>query len=142
MADGDAPAPTGDLRAFLDSQRGTDLAIAAPFYDDLPFGSPHFSALQWLGARGLNPSYKATPDLKLTCRRGLVKLSRILAAEGKSRDPPRHDPQGRLRGSDICLWLRQADYQLPNEARHGALQDQPLDLADFSELAYQALAPR
>ena len=129
--------PTPELQRLLVERGGV-----ITFYDDLPPDSPHFAALQWLGARGLNPGYSATPDLQLTRRHGWVKLGRILAAEGIPWEPPQDDPQGRLRGSDVSLWLRQAGCQLPKEASLDALQDQPLDLADFATLVYHALVPR
>ncbi|MBM3759790.1 MAG: FAD-dependent oxidoreductase [Acidobacteria bacterium] len=36
------------------------------FFEDLPFDDPDFAAFQWLGARGLNLGYRATPDKVLT----------------------------------------------------------------------------
>jgi hypothetical protein len=36
------------------------------FFEDLPFNDPDFPAFQWLGARGLNKGYLATPDKMLT----------------------------------------------------------------------------
>jgi hypothetical protein len=112
------------------------------FYHDLPFDSPHFAALQWLGARGLNPGYEATPELKMTRWHGWVKLGRILDAESKTWNAPQDDPQSVLRGRDVCQWLRQAGYEVPDTAEIDALRDQPLVLSDFAELVYQTIAPR
>jgi hypothetical protein len=36
------------------------------YFDDLRFDDPDFAAFQWLGARGLNKGYNATPDKILT----------------------------------------------------------------------------
>jgi hypothetical protein len=36
------------------------------FFEDLPFDDPDFAAFQWLGARGLNKGYLASPDRTLT----------------------------------------------------------------------------
>jgi hypothetical protein len=36
------------------------------FFEDLRFDDPDFAAFQWLGARGLNKGYTATPDKQLT----------------------------------------------------------------------------
>jgi hypothetical protein len=53
------------------------------FYEDLKFGDPAFAAFQWLGARGLNPGYCATPAQMLTREDAQTKLAHILQFESK-----------------------------------------------------------
>ncbi|MCH5373401.1 MAG: FAD-dependent oxidoreductase, partial [Planctomycetes bacterium] len=110
------------------------------FYSDLPFDSPHFAAFQWLGARGLNPGYQATPDLKLTRRHGWVKLGRILEAEGRPWKAPQDAPDAPLSRRDVCRWLQEAGYQPPDDTAPEASADQPLDLSRFAELLYRTIA--
>lgn len=112
------------------------------FYDDLPFGSPHFAALQWLGARGLNPGYQATPDRLLTRRDGWTKLTRILRSEGRTWPEPQTDPEAALRGGDLAKWLREAGYEPPADAAPAAQGDQPLCVAEFADMLYRTLSVR
>ena len=128
--------PTGELQRLLVEHRGV-----VTFYSDLPFDDPRFAAFQWLGARGLNPGYKATPDLKLTRRHGWEKLGRILHAEGKSWQEPQNDPETPLRATDLAAWLRQAGYE-PNNAGSEPTSKQPLALAEFATVVYRALTSR
>lgn len=129
--------PAAELQRLLVERGGV-----ITFYEDLPFDSPHFAAFQWLGARGLNPGYQATPDLRLTRRDGWTKLSRLLHAEGRPWQAPPADPQTPLCGGDLATWLQQAGCELPNDAGFAALRDQPLHLAQFAVLVYRTLAPR
>jgi hypothetical protein len=129
--------PTAELQRLLVERGGV-----VTYYDDLPFDSSHFAAFQWLGARGLNPGYRATPNLKLTRRDGWTKLSRILHAEGSSWILPQDQPQAPLRAGDVRLWLLEAGYPLPDNARSDGPDTQPLDLAHFAELLCLALTPR
>ena len=128
--------PPGELQRLLVERRGV-----ITFYSDLPFDHPHFAALQWLGARGLNPRYEATPELKMTRRHGWIKLQRILAAEGKTWDTFHDEPDAKLTGKDVCRWLREAGYEVPNDEPCTVLADKPLVLAEFAELVYHTLAP-
>lgn len=128
--------PVAELQQLLVEQRGV-----ITFYEDLKFDDPAFAAFQWLGARGLNPGYKATPGLKLARRDGWVKLSRILHVEGKRWDEPQNDPQTPLRGADVAEWLRQAGYQPEDTGAQGGW-DQPLTLAQFATLLYRTLNRR
>lgn len=52
---------TAKLQKILVEQKGV-----ITFFEDLPFNDPDFAAFQWLGARGLNKGYRATPDKVLT----------------------------------------------------------------------------
>jgi len=70
--------PTAELQSLLVERRGV-----VTYYDDLPFTDPSFAAFQWLGARGLNPGYKATKDRKLTAADAAAKLARIGKYNGK-----------------------------------------------------------
>lgn len=129
-------APTAELQRLLVERRGV-----ITFYDDLPFESPHFAAFQWLGARGLNPGYKATPDLKLTRRHGWTKLARILHAEGRAWQEPQDNPDAALRAADLAEWLRQAGRE-PSDDGFQTLGEQPLTLSQYARLLYATLAPR
>jgi hypothetical protein len=128
--------PAGELQRLLVSRGGV-----ITFYADLPFGHPAFAAFQWLGARGLNPGYEATPGTKLTRRDGWTKLARVLRCEGKTWQAPQDDPQAPLRAADLAEWLRQAGYG-PDEGDFKALGESPLNLAQFAKLAYQTMAPQ
>ena len=103
--------PVAELQRLLVERGGV-----ITFYDDLPFDHPAFAAFQWLGARGLNPGYEATPEMKLTRRDGWTKLARVLRCEGKPWQTPQDDPQVPLRAADLAEWLRQAGYG-PDDAR-------------------------
>ena len=127
--------PAGELQRLLVSRGGV---IA--FYADLPFGHPAFAAFQWLGARGLNPGYEATPEMKLTRRDGWTKLARVLRCEGKPWQTPQDDPQIPLRAADLAEWLRQAGYG-PGDADRNSLGESPLNLTQFAELAYRTMTP-
>ena len=107
-------------------------------YSDLKFDDPTFAAFQWLGARGLNPGYKATRTLKLSRRDGWTKLVRILHFEGRTWPEPKGNPDGPLHGEDLAQWLRQAGYK-PKEAEFRTLGEQQLDLSQFAELTYRTL---
>lgn len=130
-------APVAELQRLLVEAGGV-----ITFYDDLPFGSPHFAAFQWLGARGMNPGYQATPDRPLTRRDGWTKLGRILRSEGITWSAPQIDPEAPLRGSDLAAWLREAGYEPPADAVPEAHGEQPLHLAQFADMLFRTLAPR
>lgn len=135
---GDVPlrrVPTAELQRRLVSRGGV-----ITFYADLPFDHPAFAAFQWLGARGLNPGYEATPEMKLTRRDGWTKLARVLRCEGKTWQPPQDDPKAPLRAADLVEWLQQAGYE-PEEADFKAAGESPLNLTQFAELAYRAMMP-
>jgi hypothetical protein len=125
--------PTGKLQQLLVERGGV-----VTFYDDLNFDDPDFAAFQWLGARALNPGYKATPDIKLTRRDGWTKLKRILEAEGRPWTEPQENPTLPLRGDELAQWLRQAGYQ-PEVGRFAALKTQSVVLKQFANLVYQTL---
>jgi hypothetical protein len=127
--------PTAALQRLLVERSGV-----ITFYSDLPFEHPRFAPFQWLGARGLNPGYKATPDLKLTRRDGWTKLAPILRAEGRMWPEPKDNPDAALLGQDLADWLRQAGCE-PKDAGFKALHDRPLNLGQFAALVYRALAP-
>jgi hypothetical protein len=129
--------PTAELQRLLVERGGV-----ITFYSDLKFDHPEFPAFQWLGARGLNPGYQATPELALMRRHGWTKLGRILRAEGKSWTEPQNDPELPLRAADLLAWLRQAGYAPPADAGPVAPDGPPLTLAEFARLVYRALALR
>lgn len=106
-------------------------------YDDLPFDHPAFAALQFLGARGLNPGYQATPDQKLTRQMGAVKLKRILDQLKIAWTPPEDSLDQPLRGSDVTAWLSQLAWTVP-ESVAGPLAEQELNVAQFAEVVYHA----
>ena len=129
--------PVGQLQQLL-VERGAVITL----YDDLPWDHPAFAAFQWLGARGLNPGYRATPERKLTRRDGWERLARILQAEGHSWQPPTGDADSPLLGKDVAQWLRQAGcMQQPTQPEWLRwLSDQQLDLSRFAVLVYRVLA--
>ncbi len=108
------------------------------FYSDLNFDHPDFAPLQWLGARSLNPGYKATPDMKLTRRDGWTKLGRIFAHEGKAWPAPQTDPEAKLCWPELHTWLRQAGYQA-SAAGLQVPEEQQLTLSEFAQIVYASL---
>ncbi len=106
-------------------------------YDDLPFAHPSFAALQFLGARGLNGDYQATPDLKLTRQWGWMKLKRILDQMKLACPVPEETSDQPLQGSVVIGWLGMLDWPVPAEVAE-PLADRPLTVAQFSELVYGA----
>lgn len=128
--------PVAEVQRLLVSRGGV-----ITFYSDLPFDHPAFVAFQWLGARGLNPGYGATPEMGLTRRDGWTKLARILRYETRTWQTPQDDPQAPLRAADLAEWLRQARYTT-DEADLKAQGDGPLNLARFAELVYRTISPR
>lgn len=124
-------APVAEIQRILVERRGV---IA--FYEDLPFDHPHFAAFQWLGARGLNPRYEATPDLAMTRRHGWTKLARILATEGRTWSAPDDRPDEPLQSADLDGWLRAAGFT----PAAGPDLPGPHTLAGFAERVYRALA--
>ncbi|MGC4053914.1 MAG: FAD-dependent oxidoreductase [Paludibaculum sp.] len=123
--------PTNQLQTLLAERRGV-----LTFYEDLPFTDPDFAALQWLGARGLNPGYRADKTQALTRGAGLERLNRILHHEGKKPLPPAQDSTVALTGDILSGWLKAAGYAA------GSGQSGPLDLAGFARLVYSALRPK
>lgn len=125
--------PVAELQRLLVERGGV-----ITFYDDLPFNHQAFAAFQWLGARGLNPGYKATPELKLTRRDGGVKLDRILRAEGRTWQEPQGNPQAPLRAADVSGWLRATGHEPVSAAVHAPDGGQ-LTLEQFAVLVYREL---
>jgi hypothetical protein len=121
--------PIRALQKILVEQRSV-----ITFYEDLPFDDPAFPALQYLGARGLNPGYKADKDARLTQADAATRLARVLHHEGKSWAAPNPLPDpatARL----LVDWLRQAGYQ--PEPASDALD--PLTLGQFAQLVYRVV---
>ena len=123
--------PVRQLQALLVEKGGV-----ITFYEDLPFDHPAFAGMQWLGARALNPGYRATPEMKLTRRDGWVKLGRILAAEGKEWNPPGGVEQEKLSWPELHTWLQQAGYR-PRQP--GIPEDRQLTLDQFAKIVYAAM---
>jgi hypothetical protein len=109
-------------------------------YSDLKFDDPSFAAFQWLGARGLNPGYKATATSKLTRRDGWAKLARVLRFQGITWSEPQDHPDRPLQAAALAQWLRQAGGQ-PGDAEFKTLGERQLDLAEFAHLTYRTLRP-
>lgn len=110
-------------------------------YDDLPFSHPSFAALQFLGARGLNGDYQATPDLKLTRQWGWIKLKRILDRMQIPCTVPEDLSEEPLKASDVIAWLDKLDWPVPAHAAD-AMANRPLTVAQFAELVYRAYGAR
>lgn len=107
------------------------------YYGDLPFDHPAFAAMQWLGARALNPGYEATPERPLTRRDGWVKLERIMRATGREWTAPDEEPDAPLLGRDLAEWLRQARLRGEPAGADG-LKEKKLNLEEFARLVYDA----
>lgn len=123
--------PAGELQAILVERRGV-----LTFYEDLPFTDPAFPAMQWLGARGLNPGYRADKDTKLNQRDAATRLERILRFAGARWQAPPNSADRPLTGAELAAWLRSAGYK-PSRIPEG-----PLDLGGLAVMVYQALRPK
>ena len=126
-------APAAQLQALL-VERGA----VVTFFDDLPFNHPHFAAIQYLGARGLNTGYRAEPSKLLTRADAAARLARILKFEGKSWTPPTGEPNAPLTAAAVASWLKQSGY------RPGPTPTEPeqFTLAQFAQTIYTAIRPR
>lgn len=133
MAHGVPPrrVPTAELQALLVERRGV-----VTFYEDVPFDHPRFAALQYLGARGLCPGYRAEPEKRLPRPDAAARLARILGFEGRAWQAPAGDSGAPLSGAALAGWLGEAGYRAP------AQPEGPLDVASFAEIVYAALRPR
>jgi hypothetical protein len=108
------------------------------FYEDLGPDSPLFVAFQWLGARGLNSGYKATPEIKLDQRGALLRFQRILRCEGRVWDAQLDNPDAQLCAGDLAQWLRRAGYE-PGDQELAALGQQQLNLGQFAQFVYTTM---
>lgn len=124
-------APTPELQRRLVEQRGV-----VTFYDDLPFTSPDFTAFQYLGARGLNPGYRAEAGAPLTQAEGAARLARVLAFEGRRWRGPARTSADPLTAGDVAAWLSEAGYTPSAPETSG-----PLNTRDFALQLYAALRP-
>jgi len=97
-------APVAELQAMLVERRGV-----ITYYEDLAFTDPAFAAFQWLGARGLNPGYKAEKSRRISRAEAEAKLARIAKYNGKA------------------------------DGAAGVLPDGPVGLEEFAARVYQAL---
>ena len=125
--------PPEDLQIAL-----AEAGAVVTHYDDLPFDHPAFAALQFLGSRGLNPGYAATPDLKLNRQWGWVKLGRILRHMNVKWSPPDDRPDQPLVAADVVAWMKQIGWAVPEKAA-ASLKDRQLTVADFAVLVYAAI---
>lgn len=121
--------PTAELQHIL-VERGA----VVTFYHDLAFNDSDFPAFQYLGARGLNPGYRAEKETPLTRAAGAERLARILQQEGKVWSAPGGEPGANLTGGELATWLTAAG--LP---AGGAAGDSQLDLAAFARAVYRSL---
>jgi hypothetical protein len=103
------------------------------FFEDVPFNDPHFEALQYLGARGLNRGYRAGMDELLTRADGAERLARILQYEGRFWKMDGGKRAAPLSAAELAKWLAQAGYKA---ASSGPRQ---MDVADFTSVVYRAL---
>ncbi len=125
--------PSEDLQIAL-----VEAGAVVTHYNDLAFDHPAFAALQFLGARGLNPEYTATPKLKLKRQWGWVKLGRICRQMNVEWTPPADEPERPLRAADVAEWIAQIGWPLP-EKEVAALGNRHLDVADFAALVYAGI---
>jgi hypothetical protein len=124
--------PPAEVQALLVERRGV-----ITFYEDLPFDDPVFPAFQYLGARGLNPGYRASKNEPLTRASAAERLARILKYEGRAWSAPAGDPSAPLTGAELAAWLKQAGYARAAAPATGA----PADLAAFAAAVYAAIKP-
>lgn len=120
--------PAGELQRLLVERGGV-----VTFYEDLAFNDPDFAAFQYLGARGLNPGYRAEPESALTRAAGAERLARILKFENKTWQAPA-GKDGPLTSGELGGWLKQAGYR-PGPGGG----DAQLKLRDFARTVYRAL---
>ena len=125
--------PLENLQFLLVGQHAT-----ITYYEDLPTAHPAFAALQFLGARGLNDGYLATPDLKLSQPAAAGRLQRIATVMELNWTPPTPLPEGPLLGGDLVDWLRSVGWNVPAAMARPLLKQQ-LTLADFAQWIYQAI---
>lgn len=123
--------PTNQLQSILAERRGV-----LTFYEDMPFTDPDFAAFQWLGARGLNPGYRAEKAQKLNQGEAAARLARILHYEGKTWTAPLQGADLPLTSEILAGWLKAAGYPAPSP------QPGPLDLSGFARTVYAALRPK
>ena len=123
-------APTAELQQLLVERGGV-----ITFYEDLPFADPAFAALQWLGARGLNPGYRAQKADRLTRAQGAARLARVLQYHGRAWTRPEDAGDEPLRAAELARWLREAGYRTTADGAEA------LDVAAFAGLVYRALRP-
>ncbi len=121
--------PVHRLQKILVEQKGV-----ITFYEDLPFDDPAFPAMQYLGARGLNPGYQAHRDTPLTQAAAAQRLARILKHEGKSWQPPATDAAAPATAAGVHAWLRQAGYRPA-----APTPSSPLTTGEFARQVYAAL---
>jgi hypothetical protein len=105
------------------------------FYHDLPFDDPDFAAFQYLGARGLNPGYRAEKETLLTRGAGAERLARILGQEGRTWTAPAGDAASPLTGDELAQWLNGAGFQAG-----GAAGTAQLTLGGFAGAVYRAIS--
>lgn len=123
--------PVPELQQLLVERKGV-----ITFFEDLPFDDPAFAAFQYLGARGLNPGYRADGNKPLRRGEGSGCLARILKAEGKTWQTPRNDTDSPLRSAELFRWLNEAGYPMPDEP------DGPVDLSRFAMTVHRAIRSR
>lgn len=124
--------PTNQLQALLVERGGV-----VTFYEDLPFGDEAFAAFQYLGARGLNPGYRAGKSQLLTRGEGAERLARILANDGRAWKAPEGDGSARLTMGELSGWLTGAGYRPPVQNPEGQI-----NLSQFAVAVYAAIRPR
>ncbi|MCC6265099.1 MAG: FAD-dependent oxidoreductase [Bryobacterales bacterium] len=127
--------PVGELQSLLVERKGV-----VTFYEDLPFADPAFPAMQYLGARGLNPGYRAEKDAPLTEEAAATRLIRILHYEGRTWKPSAAPEQKPLTARRLSGWLREAGYGPAEPA--GSEGEAALLLGDFAIIVYAAFKPR
>lgn len=129
----DVPVP--ELQSLLVERKGV-----VTFYEDLPFADPAFPAMQYLGARGLNPGYRAEKESPLTETAAANRLARILHFEGKTWRPLVAPEANPLTVQRLSGWLQDAGY--PNPGATASENGAALLLKDFATIVYAALKPR
>lgn len=127
--------PVPELQSLLVERKGV-----VTFYEDLPFADPAFPAMQYLGARGLNPGYRAEKESPLTETAAAHRLARILHFEGKTWKPLATPEANPLTAQRLSGWLQDAGYRNPGAtaSENGAA----LLLKDFATIVYAALRRR
>ncbi len=128
--------PVPVLQKILTERRGV-----ITFYEDLNFDDPAFAAFQWLGARGLNKGYAASPDARLSRSAAWESLSRILSIEGKPWRPPIDNPDAPLLRNALAAELQKAGYSVSGDAAQPVGPVERLTLRQFASIVYRAVSP-
>jgi hypothetical protein len=108
------------------------------YFEDVPLDHPAFTAIQFLGPRGLGRDFKATPDQILNQDEAAELFARILEACGKPWQGPAVTDVP-VTGAMLAKWLRAADLKLPCGMQETVVMKKELTVGDFAVVVAGAL---